>query len=74
MRRQYKNVNRMLYTVCNYIRSNVTLSNSIKLRLYFVRIDRSVSHTLNLTSPDALDLRMPCAEAINLVPTNRLQS
>jgi hypothetical protein len=43
---------------------DLKLSNGVKSRLYYVHDDRSILRTLNLTSPDALNLQMPYPEAI----------
>jgi len=50
---------------------NLKLSNSIKPHLNSSSIDCLVLYALNLTSLDTLDLRMPCAEAVDLLFTNR---
>jgi len=49
---------------------NIKLSYSVKLYLYSVYINYSISYALNLTCLDALDLIVLCAEALGLLVAN----
>jgi hypothetical protein len=53
---------------------NLKLSYYIKLCLYCVNIDYSMSRALDLTSPSPSYLRMMYTEAVYLVFANRSQS
>jgi hypothetical protein len=50
---------------------NIKLSNSVKPYIYCIKIDSIISYAINLSSPDALNLGMSGAKAIDPVFTNR---